>query len=614
MSTPKWINDLFNKTASAFADRLAAGRPKGPSSQPTRKRHSRPRLEVLEDRAVPAVLIVTSAADSGAGSLRAAITAADRMSGLVTIDFSIGAAGSAHIISLKSALPAITGTVTIDGASQGGIGYTGPALIELNGTFAGSGTSGLVLTGQNSTIDGLIIEHFAQDGILLKGNATGNTIGGTTAGTGNVISANRNDGIEIVGSGAASNVVAGNFIGTTPSGTAATGNSFDGILIRNGASNNTIGGTSLAAANVISGNGNDGIEIVNTGTSNNLVEGNFIGTNLTGTGAVANKFDGVLIRTGASSNTIGGSSSGASNVISGNGNDGVEIVNIGTSNNLVDGNFVGTDVTGSAALANRFDGVIIRTGATSNTVGGTSAGTGNIISGNGNDGVEIVNAGTTKNLIQGNTIGAQVDGSSALANKAAGVMVRNGAANNTIGGTGAGAGNTIAFNNGDGVIIGITTVGTPAGIGNAIEGNSIFGNHRLGIFLGTDNISRPPVVLANNSKGHTGINNNYQNYPVLNTPIVTANSTILSGTLSSPNNPGATFRIELFATSRSSGPSTQSVGMTFLGFATVTTNSSGKGTFSLTLTTPLSAGQVITATATDPLGNTSEFSRGVVVA
>src|SRR6202043_4168137 len=121
----------------------------------------------LEDRVVPAALVVTSAADSGNGTLRAALITAQRMSGLVTIDFAIGARGSARTINLTSALPTISATVLIDGTSQGGSGYSGPPLIELNGARAGGSASGLVLTGNNSTIEGLFIDRFAQDGILL---------------------------------------------------------------------------------------------------------------------------------------------------------------------------------------------------------------------------------------------------------------------------------------------------------------------------------------------------------------------------------------------------------------------------------------------------------------
>jgi titin len=609
MAVAKWIGKLFNYRGATPEGRHVRGRP---PRRRTPRAAARPGLEALEDRLVPAPLVVNSAANSGVGTLRDAINTANRMSGLVVINFAIGARGSARTINLTLALPTINATVLIDGTSQGGSGYSGPPLIELNGAGAGASASGLDLTGNNSTIQGLFIDRFAQDGILLRSNAAGNTIGGAAAGTGNVISANGNDGIELVNPGTVNNLIVGNFIGTNAGGTAALPNKVDGILIRTNAGSNTVGGTAQGAGNVISGNGNDGVEVVNEGTTNNLIQGNFIGTNLGGTAAIANKFDGILIRTKASDNTVGGTAQGAGNVISGNGNDGVEVVDDGTKNNLVQGNFIGTNLGGTAAVANKFDGVLVRTGAVGNTVGGTSAGARNVISGNGSNGVEIVGSGTTGNLVQGNTIGAASDGVSALGNGTNGVAVRNLAGRNTIGGTPRGAGNVIAFNGGDGVLVGDTTAGITAGTGNAIQGNSIFGNRRLGIFLGYDNTSRPPVVLINDSLGHPGVNNSYQNYPVLNTPQVTSNSTVLSGTISSPNNARTTLRIEFFANS-SGDPSGYGQGQTFLGAVSVTTDANGRASFSLTLTTQLASGLVISATATDANGNTSEFAKNVTV-
>ncbi len=601
MTNTEWVVRLFGGRRGAPTVRRRAPRA-----------GARLGLEALEDRLVPAPLVVSSAADSGAGTLRAAITTANRTAGLVVIDFAIGARGSAQTINLTSPLPTINATVLLDGTSQGGSGYAGAPLITLNGARAGAGASGLDLTGNNSTIRGLIIQNFAQDGVLLRSNAAGNTVGGSAAGAGNVISGNGNDGIEIVNPGSTNNLIAGNFIGTNFGGTTAVPNKVDGILIRTNAGSNTVGGTTAGAANVISGNGNDGVEIVGEGTTNNLIVGNFIGTNAAGTAAIANKADGVLLRTKASENTVGGTASGAGNVISGNGNDGVEIVDAGTKNNLVFGNSIGTDASGTFAIANKFDGILIRTGASENTVGGTASGAGNTISGNGANGVEIVGAGTTGNAVRGNLIGTQADGSSALGNGTNGVAVRNAAANNTIGGTGTGTGNTIAFNGGDGVLVGDTTAGVSAGTGNAIEGNSIYANRRLGIFLGFDDTSKPPVVLLNNSKGHPNVNNSYQNFPVLNAPQLTSNSTVLSGTISSPNNPRTTIRIEFFA-SNSGDPRGYGQGQIFLGAVTVTTNASGVANFSMTLPTRLASGQVISATATDADGNTSEFAKNVTV-
>jgi len=165
----KWIQKLFAKRR-ATSEKRHAGDPV--SRRRTPRASARPRLEALEDRLVPAPLMVTSAADSGNGTLRAAITTANRTSGLVIINFAIGTRGSAQTIKLTSALPTITATVLIDGTTQGGSSYTGTPLIDLNGAKAGGSASGLELTSNNSTIEGLSIDHFAQNGILLRDNAT----------------------------------------------------------------------------------------------------------------------------------------------------------------------------------------------------------------------------------------------------------------------------------------------------------------------------------------------------------------------------------------------------------------------------------------------------------
>src|SRR5262249_1136974 len=144
----------------------------------------------------------------------------------------------------------------------------------------------------------------------------------------------------------------------------------------------------------------------------------------------------------------------------------------------------------------------------------------------------------------------------------------------------------------------------------------IFSNGRLGIFLGFDNTAAPPVPLVNDSKEHPGVNNSYQNYPVLNAPQTGGGVTVLSGVLSSPNNPGDTFRIEFFSNTTKDpvgpSPNGQGQGETFLGATAMTTGPNGFGIFSLTLPTALGSGLFISATATDSSGNTSEFSVNVV--
>ena len=204
----------------------------------------------------------------------------------------------------------------------------------------------------------------------LSDGASNNLIGGTTAGARNVISGNDN-GVRLRDSGTTDNVVEGNLIGTVVNGDAALGNT-NGVLIDNGATNNRIGGTTAAARNVISGNDN-GVRLRDSGTMDNVVEGNRIGTDADGAAALGNT-NGVLIDNGAANNTIGGTASGAGNVISGNENHGVQIDGSGATGNVVEGNLIGTDENGTADLGNTLDGVHISDDAKNNTIGGVATG------------------------------------------------------------------------------------------------------------------------------------------------------------------------------------------------------------------------------------------------
>ena len=212
------------------------------------------------------------------------------------------------------------------------------------------------------------------DGVAIVSGASSNTIG--KAGQGNVISGNGHSGVWISGFDNAGptglNTVAGNLIGTDYSGIAAIPNAIDGVVINNHAFGNTIGTTDAGGGNVISGNSQWGVYISDAGTNVNVVANNFIGTNVTGTYPVPNTNNGVDIVFGAQSNTIGGTTAAARNLISGNLHEGVLIGFAGTANNVVEGNFIGTDVTGKAFLVSQqqIDGVYVGLGAGSNTIGG----------------------------------------------------------------------------------------------------------------------------------------------------------------------------------------------------------------------------------------------------
>ncbi len=318
------------------------------------------------------------------------------------------------------------------------------------------------------------------EGIGLSGGADYDTIGGTQAGAGNVISGNGNssgiDSCALYLSSNGNNLVQGNLIGTDITGTQSIPN-IEGIVVAS--TSNTIGGTTAGAGNVVSGNSSNNSAGIVVSSNNNLLEGNMIGTSAAGNAALAN-YQGVQVQ--SSGNTIGGTEAGAGNLISGNTWGGLILDN---GNNLVQGNYIGTDVTGSIAIPNGFlsydyvGGINIF--SNSNTIGGTTTGAGNVISGNGSDGVDIV--GTSDNLLEGNLIGVGANGTEPLGNGAGDISAFYGASDNTIGGLASGAANVIA-NSGSRPGVNIGANNSDNCPGNAILSNSIYGNAMLGINLG----------------------------------------------------------------------------------------------------------------------------------
>ena len=207
------------------------------------------------------------------------------------------------------------------------------------------------------------------------------------------------------------------------------------------------------------------------------------------------------------------------------------------------------------------------------------------------DGAGVEFSGQGDNSVTGSTI---ID-------NGAGIDIFDSATGDSIGGTTAGAGNVIADNNGNGVTVGYDAE-DPA-VDNAILGNSIYGNSGLGIDLGDDG------VTLNNASGHTGPNL-FQNFPVLASATDTSEATVIAGSLSA--SPNTTYRIEFFS-NPAADPTGYGQGETYLTFADETTNSSGTVSFSVQTPNLVPAGQFISATATDPAGNTSEFSADIAV-
>jgi parallel beta-helix repeat protein len=448
--------------------------------------------------------VVNSTADSGPGTLRQCLENA--VAGdTVTFDAGVFSPTSPMTISLSSPLPwIITDNLTIDGSDAG---------VILDGHGLSSGF-GIVITGTDGVkIQGLQIIHFPTDGVAIAGGATNTVIGGDRftgsgpLGQGNLISGNGRLGVWLQDTGTMSNTVLSNYIGTDVSGTAALGNDGGGVAIGYGAANNTVGGNVSGTRNLISGNGDDGIQLQNQGTTGNQVLGNLIGTDASGTTALGNLGDGIFIFFEASNNIIGGDASGPANLISGNGFSGIWISS-GAMKNKVLGNYIGTDFSGTASLGNTMPGVVIFGGARNNIVGGDATGARNLISGNDLGGVWIQGVGTMSNTVLGNYIGTDVSGTAALGNAGNGVTIIKGATNNTIGGDTI-VGNLISGNESDGIwiqdpgtsrnrvtgnrigtdVFGTTPLGNRNGVvissaaDNTIERNTISGNRGAGVWL-----------------------------------------------------------------------------------------------------------------------------------
>ncbi|MFQ5575981.1 MAG: beta strand repeat-containing protein, partial [Anaerolineae bacterium] len=434
-------------------------------------------------------------------------------------------------------------SLTIDASSAG---------VILDGSGTPSGTVGLQINGAiGVVIKGLQVLNFPNVGINITNGAKYNLIGGVNAAQGsgcagdcNLISGNGDDGVLMADNGTMSNTISGNYIGTDISGMVAIANAGVGVWIGNGAQANFIGGSTPGERNLISGNLSDGVSINDSGTMSNTVSGNYIGVNISGTTAISNAFNGVIILSGASNNLIGGSTPGEGNLISGNGDSGVSLSDSGTMSNTVRGNYIGTDVSGTSPLGNNWDGVFIGNDASFNTVednlisgqarvgvslngqgnasqgnvvrnnfiGTDAAGTAavgngwndpytavevyytadniiedNLISGNYGAGIVIQGITSTGNIARGNTIGLNISRTTAIPNGNNGVRLENGANGNTIGGVNAAQGsgcagdcNLISGNGDNGVELS----------GSGVSSNTVRGNW-IGPYVGGGGYAYP---------------------------------------------------------------------------------------------------------------------------
>jgi HYR domain-containing protein len=268
-------------------------------------------------------------------------------------------------------------------------------------------------------------------------------------------------------------------------------------------------------------------------------------------------------------------------------------------NCTIQDNFIGTDATGTLALPNAEGGVLVDTSG--NLIGGSSVTQRNLISGNSGYGLNLNSGLATNNTIQGNFIGTDVSGTATLGNGGAGIRTQGSPSNNTIGSTVAAAGNIIAFNGGSGVNL-------LGGSSNAVLGNSMFENGGPGI-----NLSDDPGITPNDPCDGDGGANALQNFPVLTSATSSVGSTTIAGTLDSTTS--TTFRIEFFSSPACDDGIPNGEGKTFIGATTVNTPLIDCViSFNPTFPVGVPVGSVITATATDQLNNTSEFSQCVTVA
>ncbi len=418
--------------------------------------------------------------------------------------------------------------VTIQGGATGNtVGGTTGVTLDGNCTGAcnvisGNGNSGIYLNGVGVTSNTLAGNFIGTDytGALDRGNtllgiavnaASSNTIGGTTAGSRNIISGNNSVGIGLDGN-SDNNTIAGNYIGTNTTGASAVANSFDGITISDGSSGNTIGGDTAAARNVISGNNYNGVTTNGTGNPagpNNVIAGNYIGLAADGVTDLGNGQSGVGLYD-VDGTTVGGTTAGSRNIISGNNSVGIGLDG-NSDNNTIAGNYIGTNTTGASAVANSFDGITISDGSSGNTIGGDTAAARNVISGNNYNGVTTNGTGNPagpNNVIAGNYIGLAADGVTDLGNGQSGVGLYD-VDGTTVGGTSEGARNIISGNTQNGVQLQIASSA-------ALNNNQILGN-----YIGTD------------YTGTTDVQNDEQG---ITTSVGTGTGNVIGGTTTAARN------------------------------------------------------------------------------
>jgi hypothetical protein len=522
------------------------------------------------------------------------------------------------------------------GSSGSTVGGTSTSAANL---ISGNSSSGVYIDATSCLVEGnLIGTNLAGAAAIPNGSlgidleAAGDTIGGTSAAAANLISGNTSTGV-FIGSGAGNCLVEGNSLGTDLTGGMALPNGLYGIYAAGTGA--TIGGTSAGSGNLVSGNSHTGIVI----EANCLVEGNRIGTNASGSIAIANGRQGIYVDTDGSAATIGGSASGTGNLISGNALNGIYLSAPGC---IVQGNLIGTDLAGDAAIPNSQYGVDVAIPLA--TVGGSVAGAGNLISGNALGGL-LLEASAA--LVEGNLIGTSLDGAVAIPNNQVGIRLENAAIGSTIGGTSAGSGNVVSGNNGTGILLVSVTDCWLEGnlIGTDKTGGLPLGNAGSGVLLGPSSLqasqgnvigvegggnviafNQGPGVAAPPGGGRNPIRYNaiFSNVgpgvdlgndgatPNLpngsnNTPtLVSDDGGVITGTLNAA--PNQSYLLDFYANLPSDASAARPQGRQWLGWIKVLTSLTGDVAFSFPYA-PFPGQPMLTATATEQqTGTTSEFS------
>jgi hypothetical protein len=427
------------------------------------------------------------------------------------------------------------------------------------------------------------------EGILVNG-VSDTEIGGTTTADRNVISGNDSGGITVTG-GADQTAIQGNYIGLAADGGSDLGNGGNGpghgVEVTSGAEATQIGGTSGDAGNVISANVDDGIHITGGNTTGTTVQGNEIGTTADETTLLGNDGDGVRVENGASA-TIGGTASNARNVVAGNEYE----IYLASDNNVVQGNFVGTNAAGDD-LGSGSNAIRIASGS-GNQIGGTSAGAGNVVGYTATSSVSVSGSG---NSLQGNYIGTNPSGDSF---SGVGTGIRLFGNDHTVGGSPQDAGNVIT-NQG-------WAVSVESGTGHTIRRNSLFDNTRTPIDFNRDGLDPNDP-----GDGDDGVNR-LQNSPDIQSADYNSGTNEITVTFSVPSDPSLTgsgasaypLTIDFYRTDAD-----RDEGREFLGTVSYSTSDYANGpgvTATFAAIGSVSEQDFLIATATDADGNTSEFA------